>query len=131
VYAAAGSFIDEGYAAALAVLAEPGPRPTAIIAQSDLIAAGVIRAVQDAGLVVPDDISVTGFDGVWVDGVAPLELTTMVQPAAEKGRFAGQAISAMLAGEAADGVRLSSTFRAGNTIGPARTSATRQTASAP
>ncbi|MBZ4487226.1 LacI family DNA-binding transcriptional regulator [Microbacterium sp. cx-55] len=117
VYSASRSSIDDGYAAAVAVLATPGARPTAILAQSDLIAAGVIRAVQDAGLVVPDDISVTGFDGVWVDGVAPLELTTMVQPAADKGRAAGAAISAMLAGEPPATVHLSSTFRAGNTIG--------------
>lgn len=120
VYAASGSSIDQGYAAAVAVLAGPGPRPTAILAQSDLLAAGVIRAVQDAGLVVPDDLSVTGFDGVWIDGVAPLELTTMVQPAAQKGRAAGVAISAMLAGDPPTTVRLASTFRAGNTIGPAR-----------
>jgi DNA-binding LacI/PurR family transcriptional regulator len=120
-FAASGSSIDEGYAAGVAVLAAPGPRPTAIIAQSDLIAAGVIRAVQDAGLVVPDDISVTGFDGVQIDGVAPLLLTTMVQPAAEKGRAAGAAIAAMLAGEPAASIRLTSTFRAGNTIGTAPT----------
>jgi DNA-binding LacI/PurR family transcriptional regulator len=119
-YAARRSSIDEGYAAAAAVLAADGARPTAILAQSDLLAAGVIRAVQDAGLAVPGDISVTGFDGVWVDGVAPLELTTMVQPAAEKGRAAGAAISAMLAGEAAASVRLTSAFRSGNTTGPVR-----------
>ncbi|WP_159500423.1 LacI family DNA-binding transcriptional regulator [Microbacterium sp. 18062] len=120
-YAAGGSSIDEGYAAGEAVLTAPGPRPTAILAQSDLLAAGVIRAVQDAGLVVPEDISVTGFDGVQVDGVAPLTLTTMVQPAAEKGRAAGAAISAMLAGGPAPTIRLSSAFRPGNTTGPAPT----------
>lgn len=130
VYASGGSSIDEGYAAGVAVLAGPGPRPTAILAQSDLIAAGIIRAVQDAGLVVPDDVSVTGFDGVWIDGVAPLELTTMVQPAAEKGRAAGEAISAMLAGEPAAAVHLSSTFRPGNTIGPAPETPTRGAAAA-
>jgi DNA-binding LacI/PurR family transcriptional regulator len=119
-YAAARSSIDEGYAAGVAILAADGPRPTAILAQSDLLAAGVIRAVQDAGLVVPDDVSVTGFDGVWVDGVAPLTLTTMVQPAAAKGRAAGAAISAMLAGDATESIRLTSEFRSGDTTGPVR-----------
>ncbi|QEV98689.1 LacI family transcriptional regulator [Microbacterium caowuchunii] len=118
-FAAGASSIDQGYAAAEAVLAGPGPRPTAILAQSDLLAVGVIRAVQDAGMVVPDDVSVTGFDGVWVDGVAPLTLTTMVQPAAEKGRAAGAAISAMLAGGQPESMLLSSAFRPGNTTGPA------------
>lgn len=121
-YAAGDSLIDQGYAATVAILATPGPRPTAILAQSDLLAAGVIRAVQDAGLVVPDDISVTGFDGVWVDGVAPLTLTTMVQPAAEKGRAAGSAISALLEGQAPARIQLSSVFRRGNTTAPARDS---------
>ena len=64
-------------------------RPTAVIAQSDLLAAGVIRAAEEAGLRVPEDVSVTGFDGIVVDGLAPYELTTLVQPAAEKGRAAG------------------------------------------
>lgn len=114
-YVAGRSLIDEGYAAGRAVLAAPGPRPTAILAQSDLLAAGAIRAVQDAGLRVPDDVSVAGYDGVSVDGVAPLTLTTVVQPAAEKGRAAGAAIVALLAGEAVGTVRLTSAFRAGNT----------------
>lgn len=119
VYASGGSFIDQGYAAGQAVLAAPGPRPTAILAQSDMLAAGIIRAVQDAGLHVPDDVSVTGFDGVQIDGVAPLTLTTMVQPAAEKGRAAGVAVSQMLAGDEPADILLTSVFRPGDTTGPA------------
>ena len=57
-----------------------------------------IRAAEEAGLRVPEDVSVTGFDGIVVDGLAPYELTTLVQPAAEKGRAAGQAVAAMLDG---------------------------------
>ena len=118
VYVADASTIDAGYAAGEAILAAPGRRATAVLAQSDLLAAGVIRAVQDAGLRVPHDVSVTGFDGVSVDGVAPLRLTTMVQPASEKGRAAGEVITAMLAGAAPVTIRLTSTFRPGDTIGP-------------
>ncbi len=72
----------------------PEARPTAVIAQSDLLAAGVIRAAEEAGLRVPEDLSVTGFDGIVVDGLAPYELTTLVQPATDKGRAAGQAVAA-------------------------------------
>ena len=89
VYAAAGSFIDEGLAAGREIFADAANRPTAVIAQSDLLAAGVIRAAEEAGLRVPEDVSVTGFDGIVVDGLAPYELTTLVQPATEKGRAAG------------------------------------------
>ncbi len=119
-FAAAGSFIDEGLHAGRALLADPAARPTAIIAQSDLLAAGVIRAAEEAGLRVPEDLSVTGFDGIVVDGLAPYELTTLVQPAAEKGRAAGFAVAAMLAGEPAASLRFTCTFRAGNTTGSAR-----------
>ncbi len=119
-YAAAGSFIDEGLAAGRVLFsAPPDERPTAVIAQSDLLAAGVVRAAEEAGLRVPDDVSVTGFDGIVVDGLAPFELTTLVQPAVEKGRAAGAAAAAMLAGEDAASLRLVCAFRVGNTTAAA------------
>lgn len=119
-YAAAGSFIDEGLAAGRVLFADPANRPTAVIAQSDLLAAGVVRAAEEAGLRVPADVSVTGFDGVQVDGLAPYELTTLVQAAAEKGRAAGAAIAAMLEGREPASILLTCTFREGSTTGPAR-----------
>ncbi len=114
-FAAAGSFIDEGLAAGRVIFADPADRPTAVIAQSDLLAAGVIRAAEEAGLRVPEDVSVTGFDGIVVDGLAPYELTTLVQPATDKGRAAGQAVAAMLDGQDAVSVSFTCVFRAGNT----------------
>jgi DNA-binding LacI/PurR family transcriptional regulator len=119
-YAAAGSFIDEGLAAGRVIFADPASRPTAVMAQSDLLAAGVVRAAEEAGLRVPEDVSVTGFDGIVVDGLAPYELTTIVQPAVEKGRAAGQAIVAMLRGDEAASIRFTCEFREGNTTAPPR-----------
>jgi len=118
-YAAAGSFIDEGFAAGREIFADADRRPTAVLAQSDLLAAGVIRAAEEAGLRVPEDVSVTGFDGIVVDGLAPYELTTAVQPATDKGRAAGAAVAAMLEGRPAASIRFTCTFREGNTSGPA------------
>jgi DNA-binding LacI/PurR family transcriptional regulator len=117
-YAAGGSFIDEGLRAGRVIFADADAPPTAVIAQSDLLAAGVIRAAEEAGLRVPDDVSVTGFDGIVVDGLAPYELTTLVQPAADKGRAAGLAVAAMLAGEPAASIRFTCEFRVGNTTAP-------------
>jgi DNA-binding LacI/PurR family transcriptional regulator len=119
IFAAGGSFIDEGFLAGREIFADSAGRPTAVIAQSDLLAAGVIRAAEEAGLRVPDDVSVTGFDGIVVDGLAPYELTTLVQPAADKGRAAGAAVAAMLEGAPAASIRFTCTFREGNTTGPA------------
>ncbi len=114
-FASGGSSIDDGFAAGRVIFADPRTRPTAVIAQSDLLAAGVIRAAEDVGLRIPGDVSVTGFDGVPVDGLAPYELTTLVQPATEKGRAAGAAIAAMLDGRDPASVDLTCTFRVGNT----------------
>lgn len=119
-FAAAGSFIDEGLAAGREIFADPHHRPTAVIAQSDLLAAGIVRAAEEAGLRVPEDVSVTGFDGIVVDGLAPYALTTLEQPATDKGRAAGQAVAAMLEGTDAASVRFTCVFREGNTTGPTR-----------
>jgi DNA-binding LacI/PurR family transcriptional regulator len=117
-YAAGGSLIDEGFAAGKVILADPAARPSAVIAQSDLLAVGVIRAAEDLGLRVPEDLSVTGFDGIAVDGLAPYELTTAVQPATEKGRAAGEAVAAMLEERDAASLRFTCVFREGNTTAP-------------
>ncbi|WP_243075975.1 LacI family DNA-binding transcriptional regulator [Microbacterium sp. SS28] len=114
-YAAAGSFIDEGLAAGRVIFRDRENRPTAVMAQSDLLAAGVIRAAEEAGLRVPEDVSVTGFDGIVVDGLAPYELTTIVQPMVDKGRAAGQAVVAMLRGDTAASISFTCEFREGNT----------------
>ncbi|WP_396667317.1 LacI family DNA-binding transcriptional regulator [Microbacterium sp. R86528] len=119
VFAAAGSFIDEGLIAGRAIFSSAIPQVTAVIAQSDLLAAGVIRAAQESGLRVPEDVSVTGFDGIVVDGLAPFELTTLVQPATEKGRAAGRAVTAMLKGASAASVNFTCEFREGNTTAAA------------
>ncbi|MFF0910730.1 LacI family DNA-binding transcriptional regulator [Microbacterium enclense] len=116
--AAATSSIDEGAIAGRTLFADPERRPTAVIAQSDLLAAGVIRAAEEAGLEVPRDVSVTGFDGVVVDGLAPHVLTTLVQPATAKGRAAGDAVAAMLEDGEPSGLDLVCTFRAGTTSAP-------------
>lgn len=117
---AAGSSIDEGLIAGRALLAEADARPTAVIAQSDLLAAGVIRAAEERGLRVPDDLSVAGFDGIRVDGLGPHVLTTTVQPAVEKGRAAGEQVARMLRGEAAVSLHFTCRFRAGTTTASPR-----------
>lgn len=54
---------DGGYRAGLQLLAQP-QRPTAIAATNDLLAIGVLGACRDAGLSVPGDIAVSGFDDI-------------------------------------------------------------------
>ncbi|AZH77034.1 MULTISPECIES: LacI family DNA-binding transcriptional regulator [Microbacterium] len=115
---ASGSLIDEGVLVGRMLLADPATRPTAVLAQSDLLAVGVIRAAEELGLRVPEDLSVAGFDGIEVDGLGELTLTTSVQPAVEKGRAAGEQVARMLGGEPGITQHLTCVFRAGTTTGP-------------
>lgn len=99
--AAAASSIEEGLEAGRVLLADPAHRPTAIIAQSDLLAAGVLQAAEELGVAVPAEVSVLGFDGIRVDGLQH-DLTTLVQPSVAKGRAAGEAVVRMLAEDGGD-----------------------------
>lgn len=113
----ASNSIEEGERAGAALLAGPD-RPTAVLAQSDLLAAGVLRAAAARGLAVPADLSVAGFDGADLPWLAPVRLTTVVQPTLEKGRAAGRAVVALLAGEVPPDVVLPVELRPGTTSGP-------------
>jgi DNA-binding LacI/PurR family transcriptional regulator len=114
-----GSTIADGYAAGRELLDRPpAARPTAIVAQSDLLALGVLRAAEELGLDVPREVSILGFDGVRLDEAAPHVVTTLVQPAVEKGAAAAAAVFAALAGEKPEPVVLHCTLRIGTTTGP-------------
>ena len=98
VYECAVSSPDEGKAAAGALL-QREPRPTAILALSDRLAFGVIEAATQAGLSVPKDLSVVGFDDVPEASRSMPPLTTLHQPHVEKGLQAGRKLVAGLRGE--------------------------------
>jgi DNA-binding LacI/PurR family transcriptional regulator len=61
------------------------PRPTAIVAGSDLLAFGAMRAAHVRGLSVPGDLSITGFDDIPEAQFAQPPLTTIRQPLRQKG----------------------------------------------
>lgn len=77
-----------GYHATKQLLACTSPRPDAIFVASDAMAAGVLQALYDGGLRVPDDIVVMGFDGLEETRVSLPVLSSVVQPVAEEGRCA-------------------------------------------
>jgi DNA-binding LacI/PurR family transcriptional regulator len=118
-YETPSNAVDEGAAAARILLdVAPERRPTAIVAQSDVLAAGVLQAAAELGLHVPADLSVVGFDGADLPWLAPARLTTIVQPSGEKGRAAARAAMDLVAGGTPDGVDLPVTLRIGTTSGP-------------
>lgn len=77
-YAFAGFSMEDGYAAAEHLLAHC-PDVTAIFAMSDLMAIGAVRALQDHGLHVPQDMAVAGYDGIALGRFTVPRLTTIRQ----------------------------------------------------
>ncbi|MGE4583217.1 MAG: LacI family DNA-binding transcriptional regulator [Sphaerochaeta sp.] len=75
---------------------ELADRPSCIVTMSDIVAIGCIQAFKAAGLHVPDDISVVGFDNIDEASCISPALTTVDQPAKEKGRLAAEALFKIL-----------------------------------
>lgn len=75
-------------------------QPTAFICYSDLMAIGVMKAVQEAGLTVPDDISVTGFDDLLISDFTQPRLTTVRQDFYEIGTQSALLLQQLMEGKA-------------------------------
>ena len=89
-----------GYRAVRRALAE-GLEFSAIVASSDEMAVGAIAALEDAGLRVPWDVSVTGFDDLPLAAMHRPALTTVHQPIREVGRYAAALLLERMAGKPA------------------------------
>jgi DNA-binding LacI/PurR family transcriptional regulator len=93
-----GDFTEEaGYAAATALLRGDAP-PTAIVAPNDLAAIGAFNAVEDAGLSVPPDVSIVGYDDTALAALRHISLTTVRQPRRALGERAVQVLLDVLDG---------------------------------
>lgn len=84
---------EEGYQAAKQMLSQPG-RPTAVIAQNNVLAYAILRACEEQGLRVPDDVAVACFDHIDTYRFIRPEITSVVQPPAN---MAIEATNALLA----------------------------------
>lgn len=94
IYSAQG-----GHDAMLEALAKQ-PRPTAVVALGNLIALGALRALREAELDVPNDVSLISYDEQpWAEVISP-PLTTIAQPVGELGR---NALDLLLHGPPAEG----------------------------
>lgn len=82
---------EVGYIATQKLLAKNEPF-TAIFAFNDISAIGAIRALQESGLRVPEDVSVVGFDNIHIAAYNYPSLTTVRQPLFEMGKLAVQTL---------------------------------------
>ncbi|MEY4652509.1 MAG: hypothetical protein RI884_1090 [Pseudomonadota bacterium] len=100
-------------------------RPTALVCSNDLLALRCLRAAQLAGLRVPQDISIVGFDGITLGLDTMPMLTTIVQPNNEAGHLGVQwlvkAIERRTRPTPQESVMLAHQFRAGESCGRAPT----------
>lgn len=90
--------VDTGALGTWELLDRASP-PTAIVAFSDQLAIGALRAAHELGVTVPDDLSVVGFDDAPPAATAQPPLTTVAQPLGEIGKTTGRLVRAMVQGE--------------------------------
>jgi len=89
---------SSGYSTAKALLSSKNA-PTAIQCTNDHLAMGVYMAASDAGLKIPRDISVSGFDNTMMSRLMVPNLTTVTQPAHEMGETAAQILIKRIIGD--------------------------------
>lgn len=87
--------MKSGYLATKEILKEKN-RPSAIIASSDLMAIGAMKAIREANLKIPEDISVVGYDGFEIGKYIYPTLTTIYQDFIEMGDIATNLLFSMI-----------------------------------
>ncbi len=89
----------ENGARAMQRLIEREPRPTVVFCGNDVLAVGALQAARKAGLRVPEDISITGFDDIELAAIVEPALTTVHVPHRQMGSQAAQKLVALLRNE--------------------------------
>ena len=114
--------VDSGRERSRAMLAGRSDNlPTAIFCANDAIAFGSMDVFSSAGLAIPEDISVAGFDDTLLARITTPRLTTIRQPVREMGQ---KAVSLLKAKVIADNARHTSLASSNNTATPQNTEAT-------
>jgi LacI family transcriptional regulator len=98
-----GTHTAEGGREAMAALLRLSKRPTAVVASNDWTAIGALNAIAAAGLRVPQDISLVGFDDIPLVSYTNPPLTTVRMSAADVGSVAFRALFGLISGERIEG----------------------------
>jgi len=87
---ARGDFTARGGYLAMQVLLKRKPRPTAVFVCNDLMAFGAMTAAREAGVAVPEQLSIVGFDDIDLAAFSAPPLTTVAQPKQQIGTLAAE-----------------------------------------
>lgn len=99
-----GTSLNEAYQDMLKYLEKNPVLPTAFFADNDMIALGAMKALQEKGIRIPEDVSVAGFDDLPFSEIASPALTTLQVPNREMGKIAVRRVAELIEGIAVDAV---------------------------
>ncbi len=92
-----GEYTQEaGYLSMKTILSEARPLPTAVVCANDYCAMGALRALNEAGVGIPDDIAVAGFDGITSSQYTQPALTSVKVPMQTIGTQAVERLAEMV-----------------------------------
>ena len=94
-----GAHTEEGGYRGAQELLKLVPLPTAIFASNDLCAIGAMNALEEAGLTIPADVSLVGYDNTTLAGLRHIGLTSIDQPGSTMGRLAVDRLSERIDGD--------------------------------
>lgn len=97
-----GAFTPASGYQAMTDLLKASELPTAVFIASDVVAVGAMRAIKKAGLRIPQDIALVGFDDIPMAAYFDPPLTTIRLPAYELGWHAGERLARLILGESLD-----------------------------
>jgi DNA-binding LacI/PurR family transcriptional regulator len=101
-----GDFTEQAGADAAKRLLRRKHLPSAIFGANDLVAVGALDVLEQAGRLVPDDVSVLGYDNTAVARIAHLSLTSVEQPTHDMGRLAFEVLLERIGGRTEQRVKL-------------------------
>lgn len=91
--------VQGGYDAISSLLHDADRKFTAIVAGGDIMAIGAIRALNDRGLKIPDDVAISGFDDIAFSALVTPSLTTVRQPKHQIGVRTMEKLMDLIAGK--------------------------------
>ena len=101
-----GDFRFEGGRMAATDILELDKRPTAVVVANDMMALGAMQEFKAAGLQIPRDISIVGFDDIAFASLCEPPLTTVCSPRVEIGRRAIEALTTIIENPNQQGVEI-------------------------